>query len=170
LRLRETAMLRLYTFGAIVAIAIAWFAALVHRSGHAPIGLVSIGVGVTLGLALGSIAATLRVAGRRRLLITTILFVLVAVIAQHAWLYADFRREWREGRRNSPQVAMFRDESPWTLWEYLKHEATPQRVALWCMDAALIMTSALGSVWMLGRRAQLDSAWRPTPTTHIPDT
>jgi hypothetical protein len=152
-------MPRFYTFGLIAAVAIAWLAAFIHRSGHAPLGLTSAGV----GFALATVAATLRLGDRRRVLIGTFVLAAIVVIAQHAWLYENFRREWREARQNSPQAAMFRDESPWTPWEYMKHEATPRRVALWCIDAVLITVSAVTTVWMITRRAQAHSAWRPTP-------
>jgi ABC-type uncharacterized transport system permease subunit len=156
--------------GFVVAIAIAWIASLIHRSGHAPLGLVSIGIGVALGAALGILAATLRVAGHRNVLVATLTLALIAIIAQHAWLYANFRREWREGRENSPQVKMFRDEQPWSPWDYMTREATPQRVTLWCIDAALITATALGTVWTLRRRTQKNSASRPTSTLPMSDT
>jgi hypothetical protein len=162
-------MARFYTFAGVAAIAIAWAAAMIHRSGHAPLGLVSLGVGIALGAALRSIAATLRVAGQRPLMVTTLVLALLTVITQHAWLYAHFRREWQAGRENSPQIKLFRDESPWSPWQYIAHEATPQRIALWCVDAALITTSACGTVWLTRRRAQPGSAIRPTPKTLNPE-
>jgi hypothetical protein len=156
-------MPRFYLLGLIAAIAVAWIGGAIHQSGHAPLGLVSIGVGAALGAILATIAATLRVAGRRSRFIATLVFASVTILAQHAWLYASFRREWHEGRENSPRVAMFRDESPWTPWEYMAHEATRKRVTLWCVDAVLIMAIAFGTVWVLGPRPQLNSASRPTP-------
>ena len=59
----KIAMLIWYGAGAVAAIAIAWLAALVHASGHAPIGLVSLVVGIALGVVLAKIAATQRVTG-----------------------------------------------------------------------------------------------------------
>jgi ABC-type uncharacterized transport system permease subunit len=162
-------MLRLCLLGLIAAIAIAWIGAAIHASGHAPLGLVSIAVGVSLGAALVVIAAKLRVASLRGVLISTLVLALIAVVAQHAWLYADFRQQWRDTRENSPQVAMFRDESPWTLQEYFAREATPKRVTLWCADAALIITAAVGTVWVLRRHIEVDSASRPTPQTPTSD-
>ena len=109
---------------------IAWLAALVHASGHAPIGLVSLAVGIGLGAILDRIAAAQRVAGRRRLIIGTILLAIVTVLAEHTWLYLDFRRQWHESREKSPQVAMFRPESPWSPREYFAHrgDAAARRV------------------------------------------
>jgi hypothetical protein len=139
-------MLIWYGAGAIAAIVIAWLAALVHASGHAPIGLISLAVGIGLGAILSKIAASMRIAGRKRLIIGTILLATVAVIAEHTWLYLDFRRQWHEARSKSPQVAMFRPESPWSPREYFKIEATPTHAALWCVDATIIVTSAVGII------------------------
>src|SRR5688572_11783175 len=87
-------MPRFYLAGLIAAVVIAWLAALAHRSGHAPIGLVSVGVGIALGAILAILAATQRVAGKRWPIVGALVLAFVAVIAQHAWLYIDFRREW----------------------------------------------------------------------------
>jgi hypothetical protein len=163
-------MPRVYTFGMIAAVAIAWIGAMVHRSGHAPIGLVSIGIGAALGATLVTIAAKLRVDGRRKVLAATLVLTLFVILAQHAWLYASFRREWRKVREDSPHVAMFRDEAPWSPREYIVREATPKRVVLWCIDAAMITMAAVGTVLVIGRYAGLDSASQSTPTPRIADT
>ncbi len=147
-------MPRFYSLGLFAAIAVAWIGAMIHRLGHAPIGLVSVGVGLVLGASLAKIAARLRIAGSRRLLAGAMVLALVAVFVQHTWLYLDFRRQWHEARNNSPQVAMFRSESPWSPREYLAHEATPRQVTLWCVDAALITAAAVGTVWLLRRRRE----------------
>jgi hypothetical protein len=149
-------MLIWYGAGALAAIVIAWLAALVHAAGHAPIGLVSLAVGVALGAVLAKIAATQRIVGAKRLIVGTILLAILAVIAEHTWLYLDFRRQWREAREKSPQVAVFRPESPWSPREYFAIEATPEHAALWCVDAAIIVATAVGTVVALSknRRSQ----------------
>ncbi|MCI0334973.1 MAG: hypothetical protein L0228_17335 [Planctomycetes bacterium] len=141
-------------FGLFAAIAIGWVGAIIHLSGHAPLGLVSLGIGIALGAALSALAATLRVAGKKQLIIGTIALALVAVVAQHAWLYRDFRRQWHEARAQSPHVAMFRPETPWTPGEYFHRELSPQRVALWCVDAAFITAAATGVVVVRQRKRQ----------------
>jgi len=157
-------MLIWYVTGTVLAIVFACLAALIHLSGHAPVGIVSFGVGAALGAILSQLAATLQVAGRRGVLFGAVVVSLIAVLAQHAWLYAAFRREWHEGRKTSAHVAMFRDESPWSPRVYFSREATPQRIALWCVDAALIVSSACGTVWLIGGRERVKSASRPTLT------
>lgn len=154
-------MPRFYSLGLIAAIAVAWVGAMIHRSGHAPVGLVSLVIGAILGAILCAIAAMLRIAGSRQLIIATIVLALVAVITQHSWLYLDFRRQWQAARNNSPQVAMFRSESPWSPGEYLAREATPRRVTLWCVDAALVTAAAVGTMWTFQRNKNQSPA--PSP-------
>jgi len=147
-------MLIWYITSAGAALAIAWLAAMLHVSGHAPLGLVSLGVGAALGATISVIAASQRLAGQRRLILSTLLFALLTVLAQHAWLYLDFRRQWHEARAASPEVALFRPESPWSPAEYLARELTPGRAGLWALDAALIVAAAVAVVVMWQRRSK----------------
>jgi hypothetical protein len=147
-------MLIWYGAGAVAAIVLAWLVALVHASGHAPVGLVSLVVGLALGAILAKIAANQQIVCRTRLIIGTILLAIVAVLSEHTWLYLDFRRQWQESRATSAQVAMFRPEQPWSPSEYFAHELTPQSAALWCVDAVLIVTSATGVAFASTRRKQ----------------
>src|SRR5438045_201190 len=101
-------MLIWYAAGVVAAILVAWIAAVIHASGHAPLGLVSLGIGIAFGLILAALAATQRVAGVRRLILGTILLAILTVLAEHAWLYLDFRRQWQEARAKSPPVALLR--------------------------------------------------------------
>ena len=152
-------MLQWYVGGLLAALATSWIAALFHSRGIAPIGLVSVGVGLVLGASLAALAATGRrpqggrVAGRRRLIIGTLVLALATALAQHAWLYLDFRRQWQEARTKSAEVALFRPETPWSPAEYFARELTAQNAALWALDACLIAVSALGVV-MLWQRQQ----------------
>jgi hypothetical protein len=132
-----------YVAGLIAAIAVAWLGAMLHVSGHAPVGLLSLGVGILLGAVLRYIAAARHAIRGKPLFVGTILLALVTVLAQHAWLYQDFRRQWHLARFRSPEVAMFRPESPWTPREYFSRELTSGRAALWVFDAALIITATV---------------------------
>ena len=81
-----------YGAGALAAIAIAWLAALVHASGHAPIGLVSLAVGIAIGFAIVKITTALQVAKHRRnLIIGAILFAIVAILSYAAETAATAR-------------------------------------------------------------------------------
>jgi ABC-type uncharacterized transport system permease subunit len=140
-----------YVAGSIAAIVVAWFASLIHASGHAPLGLVSLGVGAALGAAVCVIAANQRAARGKRLIIGIIMFAIVAVVAEHAWLYIDYRREWYDQSAKSPQVAVFQAE-PLSPVEYFAHEWSPQNTALWSVDAALIIISAVATASILHRR------------------
>lgn len=145
-------LLRWFACGTVAAVAVAWLAMLVHRSGKAPLGLVSMGVGVALGVALGWIATKLRVRRSRGVVAGAVVLAMVAVAAQHAWLYREFRQQWHDSRQNSPQVAMFRAEEPWSPVDYLRHEMTSRQVALWCVDAALIVAAAVGSLLVIHKQ------------------
>jgi hypothetical protein len=154
-------MLIWYAAGAVAAIVIALLAALVHASGYAPIGVISLAVGIALGVVLRKIAVTQRVAGRRQLIIGTLVLAIVAVLAEHTWLYFDFRRQWQADREKSPQLAIFRPEAPWSPREFFLNEATPQRTAVWCIDALVIIASAVGSIIAFSRNLSLQS---PAPS------
>jgi hypothetical protein len=151
-----------YVAGVIASILIAWLAATIHVSGNAPVGIISLGIGIALGTTLAGIAASQRLAGRLRLLVGTIILSLILVLAEHAWLYRDFRRQWHEARISSPAAALFRPEVPWSPAEYFARELTPQRAALWSLDVALITVAAIATMSLLAR-GQVDSASRPTP-------
>jgi hypothetical protein len=90
----------------------------------------------------------LRITGSRFLLLSTVLFAVITIVSEHAWLYQDFRRQWSQSRQKSAAVAMFRSEAPPGPREYLAHEWQPM---LWLTDAALIVAAAAGTVFV-GRR------------------
>jgi hypothetical protein len=81
---------------------------------------------------------------RTRLVLGTVALALVTVLAEHAWLYRDFRRQWHEARSRSAEVALFRPEAPWSPAEYFAREASAGRIALWVVDATLIIVVAIG--------------------------
>jgi hypothetical protein len=135
-----------YLVGALVAIMVGWFAARLHLVGLSPIGLLPLGLGLALGGILGGLAAMTRVTSRRHLLIGAALLSILAVLAEHAWLYHEFRRQWHESRAQSPQMAMFRPETPLSPAEYVANEASFGRVVLWCVDAALVTAATVGTV------------------------
>jgi len=137
-----------YALGACTSVLIAWIAALVHASGHAPLGLTSLAVGIALGAALIRIAATLRLAGRNRLIFGAVLLALLTIVAEHAWLYLDFRRQWQEAMIARPQAALFRTTPPSPI-QYFSHELTLNTAFLWTIDAVLIVVSATLTVYFL---------------------
>ena len=136
--------------GAICSLAVGWLAAQIHASGHAPIGLTSLGVGVLLGIVLVRLAAILRIGGLVPLIAGTLLLAAVAILAEHAWLYQDFRGQWREARNQSATVAMFRPEEPPSACAYFSHEFN---APLWSFDAVVLAVAAVGTV-VVARRGQ----------------
>ena len=153
-----------YCGGVFAAAAIGWAAAKCHVAGWAPIGLISLVAGILLGLALARLAAVSGIVGTKQLVVGAILLGLVAVFFEHAWLYVDFRRQWREARDADPQVALFRPTTPWSPREYFERELTPRRAALWSVDAAIIVGAAVATV-LLQRRGGAGTADSSLPTT-----
>ncbi len=149
--MQRSTLLKWFLTGATAAVAIGWLAARIHASGYAPVGLVSLGVGVLLGAVLLRLAAMLRIAGTRNVLLSAGFIAILAVLSEHAWLYHDFRGQWRESRTKSAAVAMFRAESPPTPREYFEHEWRP---VLWLADAGLIVAATVGVVWKWRRPRQ----------------
>src|SRR3954470_18473439 len=98
-------MLLWYGASAVAAIVVGWVAAMIHASGHAPIGIVSILVGLVLGAALAGIAAVQHIRATRQLIIRTVVLAIITALVEHAWLYIDFRRQWHESRADA-QVAI----------------------------------------------------------------
>jgi hypothetical protein len=134
--------------GVIAACVVGWIAAQIHMSGHAPVGLVSAGAGMLLGFLLFWLAVLVSVHCRGRLVIGTLLLAVLTIVAEHAWLYRDFRRQWVEAREKSTTVAMFRSETPPGPDVYFAHEWNP---ALWITDGAIIAVAALGTVMLMRR-------------------
>lgn len=150
-------MLIWYVAGAVAAIAVGWLSSLVHASGHAPIGLVSLSVGVVLGAILAKLAANQRITGRRQLIIGAISIAILTILAEHTWLYLDFCRQWKTSREKSPQVAMFRPENPPSPRDYFANEWSAKTAAIWISDAVIIIASTFATFWIL------------TPATRVPD-
>jgi exosortase/archaeosortase len=140
-----------YVLGALAGIGLGGLAAALNLAGFAPIGILPICVGIALGAVLVGLAAATRINCSRRLIIGAVVLAIVAVLAEHAWLYVQFRREWHRGRAESPQIAMFRPETPWSPAQYFAHQASASGLALWCADAALLTTATAGTV-VIGRR------------------
>jgi hypothetical protein len=140
-----------YFCGVLAAIGIGRVAAVLHGSGFAPVGLLSIAVGISLGTVLLGVARLTYADCRQRLLSGAAIFAIITILTEHAWLYRDFHRQWHEARANSPHVAMFRPDTPWSPAEYLAHEATPQQLMLWSVDALLITVATVGTLVLAHR-------------------
>lgn len=149
--MRAKSLLIWFGAGAVAAVAVAWIAARIHLSGNAPVGLTSLAIGAMLGAALSYLAATLRVVGQFPLLLGTLLLAIVLIAAEHAWLYRDFRGQWREAREKSAAVAMFRDENPPSPQVYFSREFNGP---LWTFDALAIVGAAATVVFFWQRNRQ----------------
>lgn len=161
-------IIRWYLGGLVAAAAIGWAAAKCHSVGWAPVGLISLAAGILLGMVLTKWATKSGFVGGRQLVVGAILLGIAAVFFEHAWLYVDFRRQWREARYADPQVALFRPEAPWSPREYFERELSARRVVLWGVDAAIVVGATVGTV-LLQRRGRVSTTDSSLPTTPSPN-
>jgi hypothetical protein len=137
-----------YAAGLFISLLLAWVAAILHASVRAPVGSISVGAGLLLAVMLSTLAMVLKLRPSRALIVGTIVLASAAVLAQHAWLYADYRRQWQAALSKAPRFAELQPVVP-SPFEYFAHELTPARGALWCVDAVLIIGSAVGAMSVL---------------------
>jgi hypothetical protein len=154
--------------GVAAAVVIGIVAAVVSRAGWAPVGIFSLAVGFALGGAAAFLAKQCGVDCRTRLVAGTLVMALVATVAQHAWLYREYRRQWQAARDREPALALFNTEAaPMPPADYIAAELAAGRPLWWLIDMALVAASAVGVVLWSRRPVVIDSAWPPTPT--LPD-
>jgi hypothetical protein len=151
-----------FAAGFAVALALAWVVAKLHAAFTAPLGLVSIGFGLIFGIALAAIAMLLNLRSQRALFVGTCVLTAVAIVAQHAWLYVEFRREWHRARATTPEIAMFRPEAPWSPAEYFGNELKAGRAPVWWLDALGIAVPAIAVFWMMDQKRHQATASAPT--------
>ena len=135
--------------GAATAAALGWAGATLSLAGKAPVGLLSIGIGLALGLVLVGLAEITHSRERRMLIIGTLVFAFLTVLAEHAWLYRAYRQQWWKNRVEQPAVALFRPETePLSVVAYFRREFeySPRQGMVWALDAALIASASVGLV------------------------
>jgi len=141
--------------GAAVAIALGWVGAAFSLAGKAPVGVVSLGIGVALGLLLVGLAQILRISRQRVLIFGAVALAIVTTLAQHGWLYRAYCVKWRQDRIDQPGVALFRPETePLSTVAYFQRELkySSGQAALWAADGALIVAAAVGVIVVSQRR------------------
>jgi hypothetical protein len=144
-----------FALGAVAAVALGWVGAAFSLASKAPVGVVSVGIGVALGLLLVGLAQMLRVSQRRVLLLGAVVLAIVTTLSQHGWLYRAYCGKWRQDRIDQPAVALFRPETePLSVVAYFRRELNfaPSQAMLWIMDGALIVAAAVGVIIVSQRR------------------
>lgn len=136
--------------GVAAAVGVGLAAATISRTGWAPVGIFSLGVGIAVGVAASKLARWSQIACPTRVAVATLVMALATVVAQHAWLYRDYRQQWHTVREREPALAWFRPETePMAPGEYFATEYSPARLAFWAIDAALVAAAAIGTVLTL---------------------
>lgn len=137
--------------GCAVLVGIA--SASVQAAGVAPIGIASCVTGAALGAALLAIATLCDWPTMKISIGLVIVATLLLVVAEHGWLYRDYRQQWERVRLENPGLAMFQAETnPLPIHHYLWREASPAKAAFWLLDALLIAATAVGIVHAWNRR------------------
>ncbi len=140
--------------GAAAAVAIGWASAMLSVTGKAPVGLLSLGIGIALGLLLVALAELTRFKSPRGLVVSVALCAVLTVLAEHGWLYRAYRQKWQQNRVEHPAVALFRpDDAPLTLAGYFHRELqfAPGQWKFWLVDGGLIVAGAVGVVILRNR-------------------
>jgi hypothetical protein len=128
-----------------------------NATGAAPVGLLPLGLGVALGVALVGLAAKTQATGRKRLVVAAVTFAILTVAAEHAWLYRDYRQQWWNDSVREPRLAIFRTEAgPLSPAAYYAREIqyAPRQPLLWAMDGALLVAAAVVVVLAARRGAE----------------
>jgi hypothetical protein len=142
-----------WTGGIAAAVLLGRVSAMLSVAGKAPAGLLSMGIGLALGMLLIALAELLHVKARRELLVAAVVLAAVTVVAEHAWLYRAYRQQWWRNRVEQPAVALFRPEAtPLSLPAYFQREIeySPRQWLFWSVDAVLIVAGA----WVVVRLKQ----------------
>lgn len=144
-------MLIWYGAGLFVSLLVAWLAAVLQASVRIPVGIIPIGIGILLAVSLTSLAMLTNVRQDRSFILGSLVLAAITVLAQHAWLYIDYRRQWHEALAKAPSFSGFPAKVP-TPIEYFSQELTFARGVLWCIDGALIIGFTIGTIWVLERK------------------
>src|SRR3972149_1080976 len=104
-------MVKWYCYGLATAVLVGLLASLVSSAGWTPVGVYSLGVGLAIGGPVTKLPGVVPVTWTKRLLTGTVLMAICTVIAQHAWLYNDYRRQWHVVQNHEPALAIFRPGS-----------------------------------------------------------
>lgn len=140
-----------FVSGLLAAAGVGMLAATISSTGWAPVGIFSLGMGIIVGLAAIALARGFQVTCSKRLAAAALTMSLVAVAAQHLWLYRDYCSQWHAVREREPLLALFRTESaPMSFGEYLAADASPGYVTFWAVNLMLVAAGATGAS-LLGR-------------------
>lgn len=83
-----------------------------------------------------------------------LLAAVVAIFAQHYWLYASALEGRRDAVAREPAAELFRPGwSEQSFVEYMRNEATTEAIALWALDACLLTLAAVVIVEVGGNRS-----------------
>ncbi|QDU57956.1 hypothetical protein [Aeoliella mucimassa] len=129
----------------LVGALVGMLAAMPQVAGYFRVGVQSLLAGLVLGVMLIGVLTMARAA--RIHWITPLLAAIVAVFAEHYWLYLTALRLRREALAKQPAAGLFRPG--WAeegFFSYMSSEATSTALMWWSLDACLLAAAAVGIV------------------------
>ncbi|MEX2168063.1 MAG: hypothetical protein WD851_02025 [Pirellulales bacterium] len=140
---------------ASASVAIAFASAALQRAGLAPLLLSSLLTGAALGAVAIGIAWVFDVKNGRLLIAGTVMAPILLVTMQHFALYRFHLNDWDQVTSEKPELSLFREPPPESLWVYLRQEAAQGRGWLWLLDGAIVTGAAAGvAVALRSRRGE----------------
>ena len=136
--------------GAGWGVFLAWLSVRLQKSGFAPVGVLSLLIGLALGAGLWGLLRWLQFGHRRGALAGTLLLAAGVVGGEHTFAYCDYRVSFERAMQSDPKLAFARASNPAmqprTFAEYMHWEDNRGRLWLWGIDAVLI---ALASTFVV---------------------
>jgi hypothetical protein len=119
----------------------------VQSHGFAPAGVLSVLVGLLLGILLAWVARLTAMGHRRSGLVAALVAAGITVAGQHQIAYRDYQQAYLAAEQSSPELALVHaanpDFGPVGLGEFLRVAARGGHGWLWLLDAILITASTL---------------------------
>jgi hypothetical protein len=150
----------------LVSIAWTWLAVQVQRL-FAPVLLFPLLVGGGVGGIAGLITRQFYVQNPRVNPLLIVMLGALAVVSLHGFVYLDYRREFQITFNADPRIRIFTENQtpigPPGFLDYLHGQAVRGRPWIggtwqgrgawitWGIDAALVVASAIGACWFIGR-------------------
>ncbi len=145
-----------FACGTLWALALAWASVGLQSGGFAPVGLLSLLIGILLGGGLAAFARWIEFGHRRAALLGTLGLALLTVGGEHGFSYRRHLQGMERAVQANPKLALARAANeefrPPTVAEYLRASAERGRLWIWGLDAVLI---ALAAVVVTGRATAL---------------
>ncbi len=149
----------------------AWLSVELQQAGMAPLGIHSVAIGGTLGVALVGLAALTRLPVGRAARVSVCLLAFNTSVLQHVAGYMEYCASFHRVISIDPRAswaAVAGELQPAGFLSYIRARTTPAYLLLWGLDTLLItltgsVTFMLGSARLVTRVPQSPPGW-PAPS------